>query len=289
MSRAAAAIAVMIRFIFETPLKGHLRNSPQRLAEPQSRSRTRVKCHETWAAAGQSRGKREFLPNLYTLVGGPCACAGSLEAALLAYARCTSRAGHATRPHRAWQVAQIALESGCSADAAEEFLAVTLPDGFRDLEQHVRVLIADARREDVEPAAVLDLLEPSRSGPDRARVHLALARTYRRQGRPTAAALELERARALLDTWPGWLHDQVEQEAALVQQPVLATPAQHRVLALTAEGHSNRDIADTLELSERTVAVHIAAMLRANGVASRTALAARHLRARLSSTAPSRW
>lgn len=103
--------------------------------------------------------------------------AGSLEAALQAYARCTSRAGHATRPHRAWQAAQIALESGHSPDDVEEFLAATLPDGLGDLEQHVRVLIADARRHDVEPAAALDLLQPSRSGPDRARVHLALART----------------------------------------------------------------------------------------------------------------
>lgn len=212
-------------------------------------------------------------------VAAAAAGAGSLEAALQAYARCTSRAGHATRPHRAWQAAQIALESGHSPDDVEEFLAATLPDGLGDLEQHVRVLIADARRHDVEPAAALDLLQPSRSGPDRARVHLALARTYRRQGRPTASALELERARALLDTWPGWLHDQVEHETALVQQPVLATPAQHRVLALTAEGHSNLKIADALDLSERTVAVHIAAMLRANGLASRTALAARHLRA----------
>lgn len=212
-------------------------------------------------------------------VAAAAAGAGSLGAALQAYSRCTSLAGHATRPHRAWQAAQIALDSGHPPDDVEGLLAATLPDGHGDIEPRAQLLLADTRRQDVDPAAALELVKPPYGSPDRARVHLALARTCRRQGRPTAAALELDRARALLETWPGWLQDQVEQEAALVQQPVLATPAQHRVLTLAAEGHSNHDIADALGLSDRTVAVHVAAMLKANGLASRTALAARYLRA----------
>jgi DNA-binding NarL/FixJ family response regulator len=48
------------------------------------------------------------------------------------------------------------------------------------------------------------------------------------------------------------------------------TERQAQVLALLTRGHSNREIAALLELSEGTVKIHVTAILKALGVASRT-------------------
>lgn len=222
---------------------------------------------------------------VYAYLGGVVAAGsggGDLAGALWAYTRCTSRAGHASRRHRAWEAAYVALESGCAPGVVEDFLSATQPAGLSDRSaDQVLVVLADARGDDVDPAVVGRLLAQPVDLPMRARIHLALGRTYRRAGRHTAAGLELARARSWLDDWPGWLLDQVEEEADLVARPVVATPAQRRVLRLLAEGLTDTAIAEALGLSPRTVAVHVTAMLRDNDEASRTALATRHLRSQL--------
>ena len=48
------------------------------------------------------------------------------------------------------------------------------------------------------------------------------------------------------------------------------TERQAQVLALLVRGLSNREIGDTLELSEGTVKIHVTAIFKALGVASRT-------------------
>jgi DNA-binding NarL/FixJ family response regulator len=48
------------------------------------------------------------------------------------------------------------------------------------------------------------------------------------------------------------------------------TERQGQVLALMVRGLSNREIGDTLELSEGTVKIHVTAIFKALGVASRT-------------------
>lgn len=222
---------------------------------------------------------------VYAYLGGVVAAAsggGDLVRALRAYTRCTSRAGHASRRHRAWEAAYVALEGGCPPLDVEAFLTATQPGGLSQRStDEARIVLADASGADVDPVVAERLLGQSVDLPMRARLHLALARRYRRAGRPSAAGVELARARRWLADWPGWLLDQVEQEAALVAQEVVATPAQRRVLGLLAEGMSDAAIAQTLGLSPRTVAVHVAAMLRTNDEPSRTALAARHVRAQL--------
>ncbi|MGO1562416.1 MAG: LuxR C-terminal-related transcriptional regulator [Actinomycetaceae bacterium] len=204
-----------------------------------------------------------------------------LGPALRAYTACTTSAGHATRPNRAWVVAQIALDAGHRPERVDEFLSATLPGGLGPHDAWRQILLADARGEDVDAAVAQRLTEGDASAPNAARVHLAVARTYRRGGRPSAAVARLAEARRLLANWPGRLRERVEQEAASLERPVITTPAQHRVLVLLAEGQSNAEIGRALGLSERTVAVHVAAMLRANSVNSRTALAAQHLRLEL--------
>jgi DNA-binding CsgD family transcriptional regulator len=53
------------------------------------------------------------------------------------------------------------------------------------------------------------------------------------------------------------------------------TPAEHRVADLVAEGHTNREVAATLVLGERTVASHLTRIYAKLGVRSRTELARR--------------
>ncbi len=48
------------------------------------------------------------------------------------------------------------------------------------------------------------------------------------------------------------------------------TDRQAQVLALMVRGHSNRDIAQQLDLSEGTVKIHATAVFKALGVTSRT-------------------
>jgi DNA-binding CsgD family transcriptional regulator len=57
----------------------------------------------------------------------------------------------------------------------------------------------------------------------------------------------------------------------------LLTARESEVAALVAEGHSNRVIAHTLFLSERTVENHVSNILRKLGVVSRSAIAAWHV------------
>lgn len=219
----------------------------------------------------------------YAYLGGVIAAtcgSGAVESALTGYARCTSIDGHATRPDRAWLAAWVALDSGHPVDQVKAFLRETLPGGLHQSNtDQASVLFADARGHDVDAVVAERILSSSASLPDQARVHLALARTHRRQARPTAAAVELMRARSLLAYWPGWLLARVKEEAVLAEEPVRATAAQRQVLDLLAEGLSNQQIAALLGLSTRTVAVHVGALLKANDQASRTGLVARHLRA----------
>lgn len=51
---------------------------------------------------------------------------------------------------------------------------------------------------------------------------------------------------------------------------VVLTPRQREVLALLAAGHSNREIADALGISEGTVRVHVSSVMRVLDVENRT-------------------
>jgi DNA-binding NarL/FixJ family response regulator len=61
----------------------------------------------------------------------------------------------------------------------------------------------------------------------------------------------------------------------------LVTPREREVLALLADGLTNRQIAEQLVLSEHTVHRHVANILRKLGVPSRAAAAAHAARAGL--------
>ena len=110
-----------------------------------------------------------------------------------------------------------------------------------------------------------------------ARVRLALARTCRALGDHDTADLELEAAQAVFE--------QLGAVPALAQVAELAgrpaprpagglTAREVEVLRLVATGASNREIAQTLVISEKTVARHVANILTKLGAPSRTAAAA---------------
>ncbi|MCC5811423.1 MAG: response regulator transcription factor [Ectothiorhodospiraceae bacterium] len=64
------------------------------------------------------------------------------------------------------------------------------------------------------------------------------------------------------------------------------TPRQRDVLALLAEGRSNKQIADRLQLAEPTVKMHVTAVIRALGARNRTEAVTRALQVGLASIAP---
>lgn len=62
------------------------------------------------------------------------------------------------------------------------------------------------------------------------------------------------------------------QPAASYDRGVVLTPRQHEVLALIADGHSNKEIAYRIGTSEGTVKAHITAIMRVLGARNRVQL-----------------
>ena len=109
----------------------------------------------------------------------------------------------------------------------------------------------------------------------RARVHVGLA--CRALGDEDAAALELEAARATFERL-GAVPDLARLDAlapsAAATDAHGLTARELEVLRLVAAGGSNREIAATLVISERTVARHLQNIFAKLGVSSRTAAGA---------------
>lgn len=235
----------------------------------------------------------------YAYLGGvisAAAGAGPIDRALTAYENCVTSSGHASRPHRAWAAAQIAIDAGHPVEALRKFLDHTLPgvlgdepaEAPADLRALIRVLLADAEETEKPPDTLREINIAALDAPVAARVLLAEARWLRRTARPTASAAALAHASTLLRDWPGLLSEQLAKEYELTIPSLVSTPAQTRVLELLAEGWTNARIGEHLGLSERTVAVHVGSLLRQHSAAGRTELAARYLRYRLQPQVTSR-
>ncbi|RPF39271.1 LuxR family transcriptional regulator [Streptomyces sp. TLI_185] len=110
-----------------------------------------------------------------------------------------------------------------------------------------------------------------------ARVRLQMARARRRIGDHDTAEMELEAARRVfeqLGAVPAL--EQVRQlmGRASYPSPGGLTPREVEVLRLVATGASNREIADRLVISDKTVARHVSNMFTKLGVSSRAAATA---------------
>ncbi len=223
---------------------------------------------------------------LYAYQAGVIAAAagaGSVPVALTAYKTCVDLAGHATRPGRAWETAQIVLDAGYPTAEIRRFLQDV---GFStEAKTHQKsfaaVILSDhdddtAPRQDWEGVNVALL-----NAPDRARFHLAAARSALRRGNKSAAAVQLSQGQAYLLHWPGLTAAAFKEAATAILDITYVTEAQQKVLDLLVEGISNEAIALKLAISPRTVAVHIQALLKRRSAGSRTELATQELRRRL--------
>jgi DNA-binding CsgD family transcriptional regulator len=108
-----------------------------------------------------------------------------------------------------------------------------------------------------------------------ARVRVLLARAYLALGDTDAAALELTAAVPVFQTLGAGAD--AGAAAALARNPSLPgglTLREAEVLALVADGRSNREIASRLVISEKTVARHLSNIFTKIGVSSRTEAAA---------------
>ena len=111
---------------------------------------------------------------------------------------------------------------------------------------------------------------------DAARVRLLLARAYRALGDEDAATLELDAAESVFERL-GAAPDAAEARALRRRRPALPgglTGREAEVLALVAAGRTNREIAETLVVSHKTVARHLSNIFAKLGVRSRTQAAA---------------
>lgn len=110
-----------------------------------------------------------------------------------------------------------------------------------------------------------------------ARTRLLMAEAYRADGDETAARAELELAGRAFEQI-GAAREMVRVEASLKGREAdpfhPLTRREREVARLVAEGHSNRDIAATLVLSERTAESHVQQILNKLGFNSRAQIAA---------------
>jgi DNA-binding CsgD family transcriptional regulator len=112
-----------------------------------------------------------------------------------------------------------------------------------------------------------------------ARAELVLAELLRRQGRARGQALDLAQRAARTATTLGMRVLRTRAEAVIgdltaAKGPVLLSRREREVAALVARGLTNREIARTLFLSERTAENHVQHILTKLGFGSRAQIAA---------------
>ncbi|MGM0819176.1 MAG: LuxR C-terminal-related transcriptional regulator, partial [Actinomycetota bacterium] len=110
--------------------------------------------------------------------------------------------------------------------------------------------------------------------------HAGLARLLAASGSRGQAREHVEVALGLLERWPGWRREEIAALGRRLARGGQAggwglTPREREVLALVAEGASNREIAERLVIAQKTVAVHVSNILAKAGASSRTEAAAR--------------
>jgi DNA-binding NarL/FixJ family response regulator len=113
-------------------------------------------------------------------------------------------------------------------------------------------------------------VEVVEAAPYDAAVHTAAAHALLRLGRAGEARQHAERAVALLVHWPGWRLAEAETLLHSLRAGGDLTAREIEVLGCLAAGMSNQQVASSLGISIRTVAVHVSNLLRKTGAASRT-------------------
>jgi DNA-binding CsgD family transcriptional regulator len=113
---------------------------------------------------------------------------------------------------------------------------------------------------------------------DRGRTLLALGALQRRMKRRREARTTLDDALAVFERigaalWAERARGELKRISGRAATPGALTPAEERVATLVAEGKTNREVAATLFLSDRTVEGHLARIFGKLGVRNRTEIA----------------
>jgi DNA-binding NarL/FixJ family response regulator len=115
---------------------------------------------------------------------------------------------------------------------------------------------------------------------ERARTLLVLGSTQRRALRKRAARESLQEALAVFEQlgaalWAERARKELWRIGGRAPSAGALTPAEQRVAELVAEGHTNREVATALFLTDRTVEGHLSRIYAKLGVRSRAELARR--------------
>lgn len=187
-------------------------------------------------------------------------------------------------------VVEAALAVGAVADAvsaADWLLSATAVTGNRwsaAAGERCQGLIAAAARDTDLAAAHLEravaLHEPLGQPFELARTLLLAGTLQRRLKHKTQSRALLERARGLFGSlpaplWRARVDNELARVGALRNHSAALTPTEQQIAQLTAAGRSNRETADALFCSVKTVEWNLSKIYRKLGVRSRTELAAR--------------
>jgi ATP/maltotriose-dependent transcriptional regulator MalT len=172
------------------------------------------------------------------------------------------------------QAARLAAELDARGRTLERPFALATAARTRGLVHAARGELEDALTELEEALGHHDRLDwPF----DRARTVLTLGMVRRRAKQKRAARVALQEAAAVFDQlgarlWSARTAAELSRIGGRTPGTGALTPTERRVAELVAQGHSNREVADRLFLSVKTVAAHLTNVYVKLGVRSRTEL-----------------
>jgi DNA-binding NarL/FixJ family response regulator len=176
------------------------------------------------------------------------------------------------RPGEAWELNDWLEERGATLDRARA--RATAGRG------RALVLAAEGDLASAEEAAAAAILEHDRLPVpfERARTLLVLGSVRRRMKQKRSARATLDEALRIFEhlgaaLWAGRARSELASIGGRAPQAGALTPTEERVAMLAAAGRTNREIAETLFLSVRTVESHLSHAYQKIGVRSRTELA----------------
>lgn len=182
------------------------------------------------------------------------------------------------------EVMLAAGDAGAARAAVDELYEITTTFGsvyLRAVVAHARgsVLLAegDAASACVELRRAWIAWQELDAPYETARVRLRMAQACQRLGDHDTSAMELDAARRIFEQLGAVPALTEAQRLATTEQPPATgalTAREVEVLRLVATGASNREVADTLVISGRTVARHLSNMFTKLGISSRSAATA---------------
>jgi ATP/maltotriose-dependent transcriptional regulator MalT len=226
---------------------------------------------------GLGRDPQPGLAMLRLAQGRTKAAATAIRSAL---AGVTNRLSRARLLAAQVEIAIAAGSDGAASAAADELGDIASAYGSSGLEAAAKlalgsVLLSAGRTEDAISTlrSACSAWQGLEAPYDCARVRVLLARAYHDLGDSEAAERELDAAQTVFEELGADLDAKTVGAQRRLALPRGLTEREAEVLALVAAGNTNRQIADELVLSQKTVARHLSNIFTKLSVTSRTAAA----------------